>query len=136
MEAIEELSEVREVMNTWLAAFEAHDLDALMRVYHAGCVYANAQSPLMQGASDIRPWFAAAFEMLEGTMMFQEEGLVLMGDIAILYGKYCLKTPEGSATPDDAGRVALVMKKEPNGAWRIVLDMDNTPPDAVPADFN
>lgn len=136
MEAIDELSEVREVMNTWLAAFETHDLDALMRVYHAECVYANAQSPLMQGVSEIRPWFATAFEMLDGSMMFQEEGHVITGEIAILYGKYCLKKSKGPAGTDDAGRVALVMKKDPNGAWRIVFDMDNTPPDAAPADSN
>lgn len=136
MQTFEDLAKVRAVMETWLGAFNSRNLDDLISVYDAHSVYANAQSPLMRGHEEIQPWFNAAFAAVDGRMQFREEGHLINGGMAVLYGKYFLENETSRPVSGDAGRVALVFQKDPGGDWKVVFDMDNTPPDALPSDFS
>ncbi|KAB7615313.1 DUF4440 domain-containing protein [Amylibacter sp. SFDW26] len=138
MTETQEIQSVRENLKTWLAAFNAKDIDTLFTLYDPESVYANAGAPLMVGADQIRGWYAQAFQSIEGTLLFKEEKLFLEGTMALIVGKYFFQPPEGVGVPDDAnltGRVSLVYRKPADGKWGLLFDMDNTPPDVSPADF-
>jgi len=134
-----DVAAVRANLNNWLQAFNRKDIDALFALYDPNSVYANAGAPLLTGIDQIKPWYEAAFSAVEGTLLFQEEFLCQETDMALLVGKYYFSPPAtGSTQPassGDAGRVALVYRRVSDGDWRLLFDMDNTPPDVSAADF-
>ncbi len=130
---------VRENLTKWLAAFNAKDIDGLMSLYDEDSLYANAEAPLLRGVQQIRPWYEQAFELITGTLMYKEEAGMQSGSLAMLIGKYFFSPPVGEPIPEQAqltGRVSLLYQRDKRGDWRLVFDMDNTPPDVMPADFN
>ncbi len=124
--------EVREALQLWLDAFETKDLDALCSRYDPEAVYANDGAPLMMGVGEIRPWFEQAFKMFQGDLLFKEEVLIAGSDMAVMSGKFCFRT-EGE--DDETGRVGLVFRKNEEGEWLLLFDMDNRPPDVLSEDF-
>jgi ketosteroid isomerase-like protein len=92
----------------------------------------------MRGVDEIRPWYEQAFKMMEGTLLHQEEAAFVEGNMAVLLGAYYFSPPEGVTPPEEAhltGRVALVYRRNEAGEWKLLFDMDNTPPDVTPAQF-
>jgi ketosteroid isomerase-like protein len=133
-----ELQKVRKNLDTWLTAFNAHDLETLFSLYDPESIYANAGAPLMQGIDEIEQWYAEAFQSIEGTLLHQEEAAFIDGNIAMLLGAYYFRPPEGVTPPDGAhltGRVSLVYRRNASGEWKLLFDMDNTPPDITPDAF-
>lgn len=132
-----DLDLVRESLNAWLAAFNAKDIDALMALYDAESSYANANAPLLTDLETIRARYGEGFNVLTGTLRFKEEKAFATGGMGLIVGKYFFEPPAGEpVTGGSTGRVALVFRKDANGAWKLFFDMDNTPPDVTPADFD
>ncbi|MTI44215.1 ketosteroid isomerase-like protein [Roseibium hamelinense] len=130
-----DLAAARSALKAWLAAFDRRDLNTLMSLYDKDSVYANAASPIMRGPGEIKPWFAGAFESIEGHMRFKEEASFIQGETALLVGKYFIQNDGAEPAPGSTGRVGLMFRRDSSGAWKILFDMDNTPPDVSPADF-
>lgn len=133
-----EIAKVRENLKAWLEAFNAKDADALFALYDEESVYANAGAALMRGIEEIRPWYEQAFAAVEGTLLYKEEAALQDGNLAMLLGVYYFQPPAGATLPEEAhmtGRVALVYRRNEAGEWRLLFDMDNTPPDVSPASF-
>lgn len=133
-----ELDKVRHNLATWLAAFNAKDADALFALYDPESIYANAAAPLMRGVDQIKPWYEQAFQVMEGTLLYKEESAFVEGNMAILLGAYYFEPPHGTEAPEGAhltGRVVLVYRRNAAGEWKLLFDMDNTPPDVTAATF-
>ncbi|MET1411401.1 nuclear transport factor 2 family protein [Roseibium sp. HPY-6] len=133
-----ELDKVRANLNTWLKAFNENDIDTLFTLYDPESIYANASAPLMRGVDEIKPWYEQAFRMIEGTLHHKEEAVFIEGKMALLLGIYYFEPPAGVTPPEDAhltGRVALAYRRNDAGEWKLLFDMDNTPPDVTPTDF-
>ncbi len=133
-----EIAKVRDNLSNWLAAFNAKDLDKLFSLYDPDSVYANAGASLMRGVEQIRPWYEQALANMQGKLLYKEEAAVQEGSLAMLLGAYYFQPPAGVTPPEDAhltGRVALVYRRHQQGEWKLLFDMDNTPPDISPADF-
>ena len=133
------LEGVRQNLEAWLAAFNAKDIDALFSLYDSESVYANAGAPLMRGVAEIRPWYEAAFESVAGTLHHREETAFVEGNMALLSGVYYFEPPAGTTPPENAsltGRVLLAYRRDVSGQWKLLFDMDNTPPDVSPALFD
>ncbi|MEM9596297.1 MAG: nuclear transport factor 2 family protein [Acidobacteriota bacterium] len=136
--AAEEIEHVRKNLETWLAAFNARDIDTLFSLYDPESVYANAGAPMMRGVEAIKPWYEEAFKNIEGTLLHKEEVAFIEGSMALLVGAYYFAPPDGVTPPSDAlltGRVALVYRRNDAGEWKLLFDMDNTPPDITPESF-
>lgn len=132
-----EIDKVRENLNAWLNAFNERDLETLFTLYDPESLYANAGNAMKQGIEEIKPLYEGMFANLEGSLLFKEEQAFQDGGLALLVGKYFVQPPAGQPLSDNAaGRVALVYRKAENGRWRLLFDMDNTPPDCTPADFD
>ncbi len=134
----EEIAKVRNNLSDWLAAFNEKSLDKLFSLYAADSMYANAGAPLLRGIEEIKPWYEEAFKQVEGTLRYKEEAAVQQGSLAMLLGIYYFEPPTGVVPPVDAeltGRVSLIYRREQQGDWKLIFDMDNTPPDVSPASF-
>ena len=129
------VTQIRANLDSWLAAFNAKDIDALMALYDPESSYANANAPYRTTLEDIREGFAAGFSALNATLQFKEETAVAGSDMGLLVGKYYFAPPQGETSPGPTGRVALVYRKQADGSWKLLFDMDNAPPDVSPADF-
>ncbi len=123
---------IREALDLWLKAFNSKDIEALSSYYDPEAVYANDGAPLMQGLGQIRPWFEQAFQMMKGTLLFQEEAVLTSVDMGVVVGQFCFRT-EGEE--DETGRVCVVFRRAADGRWLLVYDMDNRPPDVVGENF-
>ena len=132
-----EIDQARENLDTWMKAFNERDIETLFTLYAPESLYANAGTAMMQGIERIKPWYEAMFASLEGSLLFKEEHAFQEGGLALLVGKYFFQPPEGQPPSDSAaGRVALLYRKAEDGRWLLLFDMDNTPPDCSPTDFN
>lgn len=134
-----EIDKVRAHLATWLAAFNAKDIDALFALYDPESIYANAGAPLMRGPKQIKPWYIQGFAAIQGTLHHREEAAFVEGNMAILLGAYYFEPPAGVTPPADSyltGRVLLAYRRNPAGEWKLLFDMDNTPPDVTPALFS
>lgn len=132
-----EIDKVRENLDAWMNAFNERDVETLFTLYDPESLYANAGTAMMQGIEEIKPWYEGVFSSLEGSLLFKEEHAFQDGGLALLVGKYFFQPLEGQPPSDSAaGRVALVYRKAEDGRWLLLFDMDNTPPDCRPADFN
>ncbi len=134
-----EIEKVRQNLSNWLAAFNAKDSEALFALYDPESIYANAGAPLMRGLDEIRPWYEQAFENFEGTLHHKEEAVFVEGNMALLLGAYYFAPPPGVTLPEDAhltGRVLLAYRRNQVGQWKLLFDIDNTPPDVTPSLFN
>lgn len=123
-------------LQAWLSAFNAKDIDRLCSLYDPDSLYANAAAPLARGIFEIKPWYETAFANVEGSLLFKEESLFQGSDMALLVGKYYFKPPSSNEAGGDTGRVALVYRRADDGRWLLLFDMDNTPPDVAPQDFD
>lgn len=129
--------QVREALDGWLAAFNAKDLETLFSSYDPETVYANAGAPLMKGIDSLKPWYERVLEDRSLHVYFKEETLFESDGLALIAGKYHFrnKHDDGSSVPGPAGRVAILFRRAADGRWKLAYDMDNTPPDASPSDF-
>jgi len=126
-----ELAKIRQNLADWLRAFNAKDVDQMFELYDEESIYANANAPLMRGIDEIKPWYAAVLGKVTGTLLHKEEQAFVDENLALLIGAYYFKPPVGEA-PDMTGRVALAYRRNERGEWKLLFDMDNTPPDVTP----
>lgn len=129
------LTQIRANLDAWLAAFNSKDVDALMTLYDEESSYAGASGPYLTTLENIRARYAAGFENINATLLFKEEKAVAGIDMGLLVGKFYFAPPEGTAAPGSTGRVALVYRKQADGNWKLLFDMDNAPGDISPDDF-
>ncbi|MEO9968282.1 MAG: DUF4440 domain-containing protein [Hyphomonadaceae bacterium] len=130
-----DISLARANLTAWLAAFNAKDVDALMALYDPDSSYAGAGGPYLTSLDAIRARYAAGFEAINARLLFQEETAVAGSDMALIVGKFYFAPPAGSEGTGPTGRVALVYRKQGDGTWKLLFDMDNAGIDVSPEDF-
>lgn len=82
--------------------------------------------------------YGQALATVTGTLHFREEFLIEKSSMALPVGKYYFTPPSGdpAAANYTTGRVAPVYRRAPGDRWLLLFDMDNTPPDVAPGDFD
>lgn len=129
------LSEIRSNLESWLAAFNEKDIEGLLTHYDDETVYANANAPIIAGKQAIRERYSTAFASVQGTLKFKEEHAFIEEGMGLIIGKYYFEPGADAASEGGTGRVALVYRRQVDGSWGLLFDMDNDPPDVLPADF-
>lgn len=124
---------VRTVLDQWMAAFNAHDVDALMALYDEEATYAPHGGPRKTDLPTIRESFVADFA-ISPRVFFEEEVAIAEASLGYITGRFTLqgKHPESQSDIQQAGRVVVVFRKSPEGSWKLLFDMDNRPPDVAP----
>ena len=106
-----------------------------MALYDPESSYAGASGPYLTSLEAIRARYAAGFKAISATLLFQEETAVAGSDMALIVGKFYFAPPASSQDTGSTGRVALVYRKQSDGAWKLLFDMDNAGIDVSPQDF-
>lgn len=136
MQHLKETKSAHENLKTWLAAFNAKDINKLISLYDSDSIYAGASAALSKGIEEIEQRYKKAFSTVKGTLLFKEEAFFEENNMALLVGKYYFQPQVVSENAGNTGRVALVYRRSPEGRWLLLFDMDNQPPDVKPEDFD
>ncbi len=124
-------ADIEAAAEQWIVVFKAGDIDALMRLYMPDALVALHKQPALRGIEAIRAYFAPAMGIAEVEFRLEIEEIQVHGDVAHLVSKYWYTSVplDGGETYRDAGRSALIYKRDTDGRWKIYLDIDQATPD-------
>lgn len=127
---------VRGLMQQWISAYNNKDIDGLMALYSDDIYYANNGNSLTQSKEAIRSNYAPQFKSAPGvTIDFTEETTVAGPSLGHIAGKYRINIPQADGSVAHAyGRVLLIFRNE-NDQWKLIVDFDNNGTDISATDF-
>ncbi len=123
--------EIEATINVWNNGLHAGDIEAMLSVCHAGTVTVNERQPVTVGAQAIRDKFLPRIAAAEITSGYDIEQLQFFGDVAAVSGRFygTMKMRDSGDIRKPEGRLVLVYKRDEDGAWKMILDMDNNGPE-------
>lgn len=125
--------QIRQLVQTWLAASKAGDVETVLSLMADDAVFLIADQPPMRKADfaiAARAQAAADAPQFDGTSDIQE--IQVLGDWAFLWQRLTIRaTPPGSAPPmARAGHTLTILRRE-HGRWLLARDANMLAP-AVP----
>jgi len=120
---------IRAASTEWSKAAQAKDLDKGVSPYAEDAIYFSDKGAMVKGKNSIRmAWkdmLALPGPGLSFTTSYVE--VARSGDLAYEYGTYDFVTEEKKGKPhDEKGKYVTVWKKQADGTWKVVADIDNT----------
>ena len=120
---------IRAASAEWAKASEARDLEKAVSYYADDAVFLVDKGALVKGKDAIRMvWkdiLAPNAPKLTFSAIFVE--VARSGDIGYEYGTAEFTSADKKGKPVvEQAKYATVWKKQPNGTWKAVVDMDNT----------
>ncbi len=120
---------IREANDAWFRAYEANDPDGMAAVFTDDASLLPPNAPSATGREAVRAVWA---EMIE-TPGFSISGeitkieLSRAGDLAYIVGTNEITVKDAEGNPvTERGKWVLVCKKQPDGSWKVVLDIWNS----------
>ncbi|HAS41741.1 MAG TPA: hypothetical protein DCS93_14780 [Microscillaceae bacterium] len=125
-------NEIRNAMDQWLQAFNNNDIAQLMDNYDPAINYANSAKPLEVGIDTVKKGFVNSFA-IKPKVTFKEEQVIAGEDLGYIAGQFRVSgtSPADGSEVGEAGRVVAIFRKNAEGQWKLVFDMDNRPPDVT-----
>jgi uncharacterized protein (TIGR02246 family) len=120
---------IRAASADWNKASQARDLDKAVSYYAEDAVFFVDKGALVKGKNSIRmAWkdvLAPTAPTLSFTTSFVE--VARSGDIGYEYGTAEFTTANKKGKPTvEKGKYVTVWKKQPDGSWKAVVDIDNS----------
>lgn len=111
-----------EVHRLFEQAFNAGDLDALMALYEPAASLIPTPGQLVSGTEAVRAALAG-YLAVKGRLAIETHRIVPAGDVALMYGRWTLTgTGPDGAPITMGGRNTEVVRRQPDGGWRYVVD--------------
>lgn len=120
---------IRKLEAEAVEAAAAKDLDRFVSLYadDASCFVAN--TPIITGKDAIREYWKAIFA-LPGFKLDLEVLKVeasRSSDLAYTHGQYTLTSNDDMGNPrTDKGKYVVVYRKQPDGQWKVIIDIGNS----------
>jgi uncharacterized protein (TIGR02246 family) len=115
----------RSIHSLFQEAFNAGDIDALVSLYEPNAVLVVSGQPVV-GHASIR----AAYKVFlagRSRMTLKTRSVVTFDEtLAILHGDWILEGGMGESG-NNRGLSTEVVRRQPDGAWRFIIDNPNTP---------
>jgi uncharacterized protein (TIGR02246 family) len=101
----------------------AGDLEGLMALYEPGCRLVRRDGSVAVGYVEIRTLFGRLLEMQPAVRVAVVKVVSAGDDLALLYNDWSLTAtgPDGSPF-ETSGKAIEVLRRRPNGTWRIAID--------------
>jgi uncharacterized protein (TIGR02246 family) len=119
---------IRAASAAWSQASTAKDLDKAVSFYAAAAVQFPDKGPAAKGKENIRKNWAPLLAAPGPGLSFQTTTVEIArsGEIAYETGTYNFATADkkGKST-DEKGKYVVVWKKQTDGSWKVVVDIDN-----------
>ena len=121
----QQLAELREQE---MGAFSAGDIEALLAIFTDDALLMPPNVPKVEGAEALRAWLEGLYEQVSIEGRYTHHALTLAGDWAFEEVAFELtSTPVGGGEPMvEAGKGFHVYRRQPDGTWRIAIDVWNT----------
>ena len=125
----DDLTAINKVRDNWAAAWKSGNAANLAALYDENALHAGNHEASMQGSIALASAYGGQFAQVTPTnLVLNSEKTEVGGDIAYDYGtfQYSVTPKNGGAPVSDSGRYLVVLKKQGDGTWKIVADMDNS----------
>jgi ketosteroid isomerase-like protein len=126
---------VRAADAAWLKAFTDRDFNKSVALCdeHGSMLVPNA--PIATGKKAIAKLIAAGFAMRDYKLAWHpnKAGVARSGELGYTSGKYKVSFKDATGkTISDNGKYLMVWKRQADGAWKVLFDMNNSdlPPSA------
>jgi ketosteroid isomerase-like protein len=105
-----------------VAAFNAGDLDGVCAVYDPKAVFVVKPGQVTDGPAELRAALRRLIE-LGHRLQVHPETFVRSDDVVLVLGGYGLTGHRRDGTPFDVdSRFADILRRQPDGSWRIAVD--------------
>lgn len=120
-------AEIERLGRQWEEAANTGQVERLIEVYSPDAVILPPGGPTIEGSETIRELFRQEFERFDTKIAFTTQEIEIEGDMAFRRGRYVWRgTPRGSGqTIETTNKFLEVWKRQPDGSWRIAVDMWN-----------
>ena len=110
------------------ATMTAGEFDAIPEIFAADVVTMPPNEPTIRGVDALRTWASDMHEEFSVSVRYPSIENHVHGDVAYQIWEYELSaTPAaGGETMTDRGRGVHVLRRQPDGSWKIVLDIWNS----------
>ncbi len=122
-----DLDAIREQVRRFIDAYNAGDVDGIMRCYSADLVKTR-QGAAPESYAETETRLRTFMQKFAGQLTVVNDELVVAGDLAYTRGSLTI-----SITPRDGGAAQLLERRfleiwrKEGGEWRVARTMDNTP---------
>jgi len=131
---------IREMETEGWKTIEAKDLEGVISYFADDALALYPNMPVIKGKDAIREAWTTMFAQPGFEMSGQPSKVEVSraGDLAYVQGTYSQTMNDTTGKPvTDSGKYVVVYKKQPEGKWKLVIDMSNSDlPLAVPSKKN
>jgi ketosteroid isomerase-like protein len=131
---------IRAADAAWLKAFRAKDLDASVGFLDANGSMLVPHAPIVTGKKAVKKLIAAGFDLKDYKLSWRPDkaGVARSGELGYTSGKYKVSFMDASGrTIFEKGKYLMIWKKQKNGDWKVLFDMNNSdsppPPQTTPS---
>ncbi|MBZ5675813.1 MAG: SgcJ/EcaC family oxidoreductase [Acidobacteriia bacterium] len=127
---------IRDIETEWVKAFAAKDMDKILAPYADDATVLLSNAPTMVGKDAIRAGMKDTVTDPKFSLDLKTVKVyVSKDDLAYSQGTYSVKTadPKTKKVTAETGRYVEVYKKQPDGSWKIVEDINSPEAPATPA---
>jgi ketosteroid isomerase-like protein len=123
-----ESQSIRSEANAWFKAIAEKDLEKTLSFYAADAQYLSAGRPAAATADErrrlwVEDFASPGFASEEATTRIE---VARSGDLAYQRGTYVASTQDAQGHPaKSAGKFVVVWKKQSDGKWKAIIDIDN-----------
>ena len=126
---------IRDSETAWVKEFAAKDMDKIVAHYADDGVVLLSNAPTMVGKDAIRAGMKDAVTDPKFSLDLKTVKVEVSGDLAYSQGTYSVMftDPKTKKVVAETGRYVEVYKKQADGSWKIVQDINSPEAPAVPA---
>ena len=111
-----------QVLNSIVDGINTGNLDTLLPLYEPGAAFATQPGNLSHGLPGVRQALAG-FVAMKGTLDLNVTRVLEVGDLALVTTAWSFIGTEPDGNPVKlAARSADVLRRQPDGSWRFVID--------------
>jgi ketosteroid isomerase-like protein len=120
---------IRAADAAWLKAFRAKDLDASVAFLDVNGSMLVPHAPIVAGKKAVEKLIAAGFDLKDYKLSWRPDkaGVARSGELGYTSGKYKVSFTDASGrTIFEKGKYLMIWKKQKNGDWKVLFDMNNS----------
>lgn len=127
-----DVAAINEVREREIALVATSDANRLLTVFTSDAVMMPPNEPAVHGQDAMRKWAEATFAQVSMSGRYTTSDVTVSGDWAVdRFAGVLTMTPKGGGSAiEETIKGVHIMKRQPDGTWRIALDVWN--PDAPP----
>ncbi len=118
---------IRKLTALFVSAVNNKDLETMVGLYAPDAVVLPPNNPAVEGTTAIRDLFKSMLDAGFSDIAAETTRIEHSGDLAVEVGRYTLQVPQKEGgKKEDRGKYAGTWRRQPNGEFRLVVDIWNS----------